>query len=33
MPELKFAEIRKNVAKTYGSIAKNGGSYYSSNNG
>ena len=33
MPELKFAEIRKNVAKTYGSIAKNGGSCCGSNSG
>ncbi|GAB4280809.1 MAG: arsenite methyltransferase [Candidatus Rifleibacteriota bacterium] len=26
MTDIKFSEIRKNVAKTYGSIAKNGGS-------
>lgn len=26
MSDIKFSEVRKNVAKTYGSIAKNGGS-------
>lgn len=26
MTDIKFSEVRKNVAKTYGSIAKNGGS-------